>query len=160
VGQTEVVAGGRLTDWISLGVLASWVPADEPLAELFSQVARPVADMVTAGAFLGRWRLMSIDGLEWDVPDTPANAAFFGFTGTGKDEAPGAFPKARMVTVNECASHAAVLAAIGPAASKGSGEQSLARRDVQRLPARGQQGRPQANERGSPLLVHLPAQRH
>jgi Insertion element 4 transposase N-terminal len=28
VGQTESVAGGRLTDWISLGVLASWVPAD------------------------------------------------------------------------------------------------------------------------------------
>lgn len=23
-----MVAGGRLTDWISLGVLASWVPAD------------------------------------------------------------------------------------------------------------------------------------
>jgi hypothetical protein len=206
VGQTGVVAGGRLTDWISLGVLASWVPADaiddaveatgkserrrggklpprvvaylvmalalfaeedyeevaarlagtfadwdgweeswdraptsggitqarqrlgpEPLAELYSQVARPVADMVTAGAFLGRRRLMSIDGMEWDVPDTPANAAFFGFTGTGKDGAPGAFPKARMVTVNECASHAAVLAAIGPAAAKGSGEQSLAR---------------------------------
>ena len=26
--QTGVVAGGRLTDWISLGVLASWVPRD------------------------------------------------------------------------------------------------------------------------------------
>ena len=26
--QTGVVAGGRLTDWISLGVLASWLPAD------------------------------------------------------------------------------------------------------------------------------------
>ena len=131
MGQTESVTGGRLTDWISLGVLASWVPADaiddaieatgkgerrrggklpprvvsylvmalalfadedyeevaarlagtfadwdgweeswdrapssggitqarqrlgpEPLKELFSQVARPVADMVTAGAFL------------------------------------------------------------------------------------------------------------
>ena len=26
--QTGVMAGGRLTDWISLGVLASWVPAD------------------------------------------------------------------------------------------------------------------------------------
>jgi hypothetical protein len=206
MGQTGVVAGGRLTDWISLGVLASWVPADavddaveaagknaqrrggklpprvvaylvmalalfadedyeevaarlagtfadwdgweeswggvptsggitqarqrlgpEPMAELFTQVARPVADMVTAGAFLGRWRLMSIDGMEWDVPDTAANAAFFGFPGTGKDGVPGAFPKARVVTVNECASHAAVLAAIGPAASKGSGEQSLAR---------------------------------
>jgi hypothetical protein len=200
------VSGGRLTDWISLGVLASWVPADaideavgatgkgerrrggklpprvvaylvmalalfadedyeevaarlagtfadwdgweeswgrvptsggitqarqrlgpEPMAELFSQVARPVADMVTAGAFLGRWRLMSIDGMEWDVPDTAANAVFFGYPGTGKDKEPGAFPKARVVTVNECASHAAVLAAIGPATSKGSGEQSLAR---------------------------------
>jgi Insertion element 4 transposase N-terminal len=207
MGQTGSVAGGRLTDWISLGVLASWVPADaiddaveatgkqerrrggklpprvvaylvmalalfaeedyeevaarlagtfadwdgwegswdraptsggitqarqrlgpEPLAELFSQVARPVADMVTAGAFLGRWRLMSIDGMEWDVPDTAANAVSFGYPGSGKDEAPGAFPKARVVTVNECASHAAVLAAIGPsAAGKGSGEQSLAR---------------------------------
>ena len=205
------MAGGRLTDWISLGVLASWVPADaiddaveatgkgerrrggklpprvvaylvmalalfaeedyeevaarlagtfadwdgweeswdrtptsggitqarqrlgpEPLEELFAQVARPVADMVTAGAFLGRRRLMSIDGLEWDVPDTPANAAFFGYTGAGKDT-PGAFPKARMVTVNECASHAAVLAAIGPATSKGSGEQSLARQLYPRL---------------------------
>jgi hypothetical protein len=200
------VSGGRLTDWVSLGVLASWVPADaiddaveatgknerrrggklpprvvaylvmalalfadedyeevaarlagtfadwdgweeswdrtptsggitqarqrlgpEPLKELFSQVARPVADMVTAGAFLGRWRLMSIDGMEWDVSDTPANAAFFGYPGAGKGKAPGAFPKARMVTVNECASHAAVLAAIGPVVSKGSGEQSLAR---------------------------------
>ena len=207
-----MVAGGRLTDWISLGVLASWVPADaiddaveatgkgerrrggklpprvvaylvmalalfadedyeevaarlagtfadwdgweegwdraptsgavtqarqrlgpEPLRELFAQVARPVADMVTAGAFLGRRRLMSIDGMEWDVPDTAANAAFFGYTGTAGDGAPGTFPKARMVTVNECASHAAVLAAIGPAASKGSGEQSLARQLYPRL---------------------------
>lgn len=200
-----MVAGGRLTDWVSLGVLASWVPADaiddavevtgkrarrrggklpprvtaylvmalalyaeedyeevaarlagtladwdgweepwgeaptsggvtqarqrlgpEPMAELFSQVAVPVATAETAGAFLGRWRLMSVDGMEWDVPDTPANAAFFGYPGTAEGEA-GAFPKARVVTVNECASHAAVLAAIGPCTSKGSGERSLAR---------------------------------
>ena len=26
--QTGSVAGGRLSDWISLGVLASWVPRD------------------------------------------------------------------------------------------------------------------------------------
>jgi hypothetical protein len=207
------VAGGRLTDWISLGVLASWVPADaideaveatgkterrrggklpprvvaylvmalalfadedyeevaarlagtfadwdgweeswdraptsgavtqarqrlgpEPLKELFAQVAKPVADMVTAGAFLGRWRLMSIDGMEWDVPDTPANAAFFGYHGGGADGTLAAFPKARVVTVNECASHAAVLAAIGPAGSgKGTGEQPLARSLYPRL---------------------------
>jgi len=213
VAQTGVVAGGRLTDWISLGVLTSWVPADavdeaveaagrkaqrrggklpprvvaylvmalalfaeedyeevaarlagtfadwdgweeswggvptsggitqarkrlgpEPMAALFSQVAAPAATAETPGAFLGPWRLMSIDGMEWDVPDTPANAAAFGFPGTGKDGAPGPFPKARVVTVAECASHAPVLAAIGPAgAGKGTGEQSLAARLYPRL---------------------------
>ena len=207
MAQTGVVAGGSLTDWISLGVLASWIPADavddaievtgkkarrrggklpprvvaylvmalalfadddceevaarlagtladwggweeswgrvptsggiaqarqrlgsEPLRVLFSQVAGPVATAETAGAFLGRWRLMSIDGMAWDIPDTTANAAAFGYPRAGKDGSPGAFPKAQVVTVSECASHAAVLAAIGPYASKGAGERALARR--------------------------------
>jgi hypothetical protein len=45
-----------------------------------------------------------------------------------------AFPKIRVVTVSECASRAAVLAAVGPAAGgKGTGEQSLARRLLPRL---------------------------
>jgi hypothetical protein len=205
VADNEVVAGGRLTDAISLGVLASWVPRDavddaiavtgrgakraggklpphvmvyfamalalfadedyeevitrlsetlrewgcwgdswsvptpggitqarqrlgyEPVKEVFGQVAVPVADEDTPGAFLGQWRLMSMDGFEWDVPATSENIAAFGFAGTGKDEAPAAFPKARAVTIGECASHAEVLAAVGPVASKGSGEQSLAR---------------------------------
>jgi len=42
----------------------------EPMARVFSQVAVPVADLDTTGAFLGPWRLMSVDGMEWDVPDT------------------------------------------------------------------------------------------
>ena len=98
----------------------------EPLEELFSQVAVPVADLDTAGAFLGPWRLMSVDGMEWDVPDTPQNRVAF-----GAKRGPGgvsAFPKARVVTVAECGSHAPVLAAVGPsAAGKGTGEQALAR---------------------------------
>ena len=159
-----VTAGGRLTDWVSLGVLAAFVPRDavddavaaagkqarrsdgklpphvmvyfvmalalfadddyeevaarltetltawgcwddswsvptsggitqarqrlgyEPLKELFSQVAVPVAEELTAGAFLGPWRLMAIDGFEWDAPDTKENAAAFGFAGTGADD--------------------------------------------------------------------------
>jgi hypothetical protein len=105
----------------------------EPMAELFCQVARPVATMETAGAFLGRWRLMSIDGMAWDVPDTPANAAAFGYPRAGKDGSPGAFPKAQVVTVSECASHAAVLAAIGPYALKAGDERALARRLYPRL---------------------------
>jgi Insertion element 4 transposase N-terminal len=206
MAQSGVVAGsGVLTDWISLGVLASSVPRDvvdeaveaagkgarraggrlpphvmvyfvmalalfagddyeevaarlaetlrgwgcweedwevptsggitqarqrlgpEPVAGVFSRVAGPVADLDTIGAFLGPWRLMAIDGMEWDVPDTAANRAFFGSrAGPG---GPAAFPKIRVVTVSECGSHAAVAAALGPAAGgKGSGEQALARK--------------------------------
>jgi hypothetical protein len=98
----------------------------EVMAEVFSQVAVPVADLDTAGAFAGAWRLMSIDGMEWDVPDSAANRAAFGSRSGSEGEA--AFPKVRVVTVSECGSHAAVLAAMGPAgAGKGTGEQALAR---------------------------------
>jgi hypothetical protein len=207
-----MVAGGRLTDWISLGVLASAVPRDavddaveatgrgakrsggklpphvmvyfamalalfadddyeevaarltetlrgwgcwdeawevptsggitqarqrlgfEPLAELFSQVAVPVAEELTRGAFLGPWRLMAIDGFEWDCPASEANVAAFGFAGTGSAEAEkAAFPKARVVTISECASHAVVDARIGGVAGKGAGEHSLARPMLRRL---------------------------
>ena len=56
------------------------------MKELFSQVAVPVAEELTAGAFLGNWRLMAIDGFEWDAPDTKENAAAFGFSGTAADD--------------------------------------------------------------------------
>jgi hypothetical protein len=98
----------------------------EPLAGVFGRVAVPVADQLTRGAFLGAWRLMSIDGFEWDAPDTSENAAAFGYAGAGQDRP--AFPKVRVVTISECASHAVVDAEIGGVAGKGSGEQSLARR--------------------------------
>src|SRR5262249_60772634 len=69
---------------------------------------------------------MTIDGCGWDVPDAKENAAEFGYAGTGGDAESGAgFPKARVVTISECASHAEVAAVIGPVTSKGSGEQSL-----------------------------------
>jgi hypothetical protein len=207
-----VTAGGRLTDWISLGVLASSVPRDavddaiaaagkqakrsdgklpphvmayfvmamalfadedyeevaarltetlaawgcwddswsvptsggitqarqrlgyEPVKGLFAEVAVPVAEELTAGAFLGGWRLMAIDGFEWDAPDTPENAAAFGFSGAGPDDAGRpAYPKVRVVTVSECASHAVVDAAMGAVAGKGAGEQSLARKLYRQL---------------------------
>jgi hypothetical protein len=103
----------------------------EPLAGIFARVAVPVADLLTQGAFLGPWRLMSIDGFEWDAPDTPGNAAAFGYPGGGQDRA--AFPKVRVVTVSECGSHAVVGAEIGGIAGKGAGKQSLARRLYGRL---------------------------
>ena len=204
-----VAAGGRLTDWVSLGVLASSVPRDavdeavaeagkgarrsdgklpphvmvyfamalalfaqedyeevaarltetlaswgcwdrswatptsggitqarkrlgpEPLERLFGKVAVPVAGVLTRGAFLREWRLMAIDGFELDVPDTPANAAAFGYP-AGAREHP-AFPKVRVVSIGECGSHAKVAAQIGPVGGKGSSEQALARRMLGQL---------------------------
>jgi hypothetical protein len=200
-----VGGGGRLTDQVSLGVLASWVPRDavdeavtvagkgakraggklpphvvaylvmalalfadddyegvaarltetlqawdcwdeswevptsggitqarqrlgsEPMRELFAQVAVPVAGEETQGAFLGPWRLMAIDGFEWDAPATSENTAAFGFTGAHGEEQKAAFPKVRVVTISECGSHAMVAAAVGGVAGKGAGEQVLAR---------------------------------
>jgi hypothetical protein len=195
-----VAVGGRLTDWVSLGVLASAVPRDavdeavaaagrqarrsdgklpphvmvyfamalalfadddyeevaarltdtlavwdcwdvawaaptsggitqararlgaEPVRMLFEQVAVPVAGELTRGAFIGGWRLMAIDGFEWDAPDTTANVAEFGYSRSGV--ARSAFPKVRVVTISECGSHAVVGAAIG---TQRTGEQTLAR---------------------------------
>jgi Insertion element 4 transposase N-terminal/Transposase DDE domain len=102
-----------------------------PLKELFAQVAVPVAEELTRGAFLAGWRLMAIDGFEWDAPDTGDNAAAFGYSGSGP--ARSAFPKVRVVTLSECASHAVVDAEMGGIAGKGSGEQTLARRLYRRL---------------------------
>jgi hypothetical protein len=93
-----------------------------PVVEVFDTVAVPVADQLTAGTWLGPWRLMAIDGVDWDVPDTPANVAEFGYAGAGAHRS--AFPKARLVTISECASHAVVAAAVGGA---NSAEQKLAR---------------------------------
>jgi hypothetical protein len=200
VKGVDVAAGGRLPDWISVGVLASSMPRDvvdeviaatgksarrsdgklpphvvvyfamalalfadddyeevaarladtlmswrcwddgwsvptsggitqarqrlgfEPLAELFGRVGVPVAQELTRGAFLGSWRLMSIDGFEWDAPDSSQNVAAFGYAGSG--ETASALPKVRVVSVAECACHAVVAAAIG---AQSQGEQTLAR---------------------------------
>ena len=102
-----------------------------PLRELFAAVAVPVAEELTRGAFLAGWRLMAIDGFEWDAPDTEGNAAAFGYAGSGPTRS--AFPKVRVVTLSECGSHAVVDAEIGGIAGKGSGEQALARRLYRRL---------------------------
>ena len=69
--------------------------------------------------------------MSWDARDTPGNAAAFGYAGSGADRS--AFPKVRVVSVSECASHAVVDAEIGGIAGKGAGEQSLARKLYVRL---------------------------
>jgi hypothetical protein len=98
----------------------------EVVREVFEQVAQPVATMMTKGAWLAGLRMVSIDGFEWDVPDSKANAAHFGYAGSGDNRS--AFPKMRVVSLVECGSRAVIGADAGPCGGKGSGEQSAARR--------------------------------
>jgi Insertion element 4 transposase N-terminal/Transposase DDE domain len=97
----------------------------EPVKEVFERVCAPVAEESTRGAWLAGWRVVSVDGFEWDAPDTPANVAAFGYGG-GKGH-PSAFPKVRVLTLVESASHAVFGAAVGASGGKGTGERSLAR---------------------------------
>lgn len=85
----------------------------EPLALLFSRVARPLAAADTPGCWLAGRRLVAIDGTCLDLPDTPANDAFFGRPGVMKGER-SAFPQARVVALAECGTHAMFDAVIGP----------------------------------------------
>lgn len=96
----------------------------EPLVEVFDEVAVPVATELTRGAFLGGWRLMSIDGFVWDAPDTAANVTAFGRAAGHKESA---FPQVRVVTLSECGSHAVIGARLGAVRGAKTGEQTLAR---------------------------------
>ena len=82
------------------------------------------------GSFLRRWRLLAIDGFELDVPDTEANAAEFGYAGSGDNRS--AFPKARVVALAECGTHAFVAAEVD---AYRVGEKTLASRLYPRLRA-------------------------
>jgi len=85
----------------------------EPMALLFERVAKPLAAKDTPGCWLAGRRLVAIDGTCLDLPDTPANDAFFGRPGVNKGER-SAFPQARVVALAECGTHAMFEAVIGP----------------------------------------------
>jgi hypothetical protein len=89
----------------------------EPLQRLFEEVAGPMADARTAGAFYRDWRLISLDGTCLDVADTPANEQEFGRPGTGRGQGVGAFPQLRLVALSETGTHAICAAALGPLSS-------------------------------------------
>jgi Insertion element 4 transposase N-terminal len=83
---------------------------EAPLKMLFERVAVPLAAAGTPGAWLGEPRLMAIDGVKIDVPDTPANIDGFGRPG-GLTRRP--FPQIQVIGLGECGTHAVVAAEIG-----------------------------------------------
>jgi hypothetical protein len=82
---------------------------EAPMRLLFERVARPLAHEGTPGAWLGGRRLMAIDGVQIDVPDTPSNVEAFGIA-VGGTRRP--FPQIRVVGLGECASHAVIAAQV------------------------------------------------
>jgi hypothetical protein len=83
---------------------------EAPVKALFERVSAPIAVPGAPGAWLGSRRLMAIDGVKLDVPDTPANVAGFGRPG-GLTRRP--FPQIQVLGLGECGTHAVVAARIG-----------------------------------------------
>jgi hypothetical protein len=86
-----------------------------PLEALYREVAVPVAQEGTPGAWYRGWRVMSLDGTTLDVGDTVANARAFGRPASARGaNATGAFPQLRLVGLLENGTHAICGAALGP----------------------------------------------
>lgn len=90
---------------------------EEPLKALFERVAEPCAKAGTPGAWLRGWRLMAIDGVMIDLPDTAANRAEY----PKRETHP--FPQTRTVGLSEVGTHAVTAVAIGDTQT---GERELA----------------------------------
>jgi hypothetical protein len=82
----------------------------EPLRELFLRAAVPLAGPGTTGAWYHRRRVMAIDGVVLDTPDTPGNVERFGKRNHHDGES--AYPQIRVVGLVECGTHAMVGAVL------------------------------------------------
>ena len=83
-----------------------------PLQRLFRTVVRPLARPERPGGFYHGWRLVGIDGMVLDVPDSPANARVFGRPTGGRGD--GAFPQVRKLSLVELATHAELALVLKP----------------------------------------------
>jgi hypothetical protein len=78
-----------------------------PVRQLFGQLVRPLARPDTPGAFYRGFRLMGLDGVVLDVPDSAANAAAFDRPSAGP-RGEGAFPQVRKLSLVELGTHVEV----------------------------------------------------
>jgi len=75
-----------------------------PVRQLFETTVRPLAQPETPGAFYHGFRLVAIDGVIYNTPDTQANDRAFGRP-SGGDRGMGAFPQIRKVSLVEVGTH-------------------------------------------------------
>ena len=98
------------------------------MASLLEAVAGPQAGQEQASAFTAGMRLVAVDGMCLDLPDTPENGAEFGYP--SNDGGRGPFPQIRVVGAGECGTRAVLGAAMSGLAT---GEQPLTRQLLARL---------------------------
>ena len=75
-----------------------------PVRHLFQTTVRPLAQPDTPGAFYRGFRLVAIDGVVYNTPDTESNEKAFGRP-SGGDRGMGAFPQLRKVSLVEVGTH-------------------------------------------------------
>ena len=75
----------------------------KPLKALYDSVVHPVGDRSTKGAFYKKWKLVSLDGTTFDVPDTRENLRAFKRPKGGRGKS--AFPQIRAVSLVENGTH-------------------------------------------------------
>ena len=98
------------------------------MQRLLEEVAGPQAGEEQERAFISGMRLVAVDGMCLDLPDTPENGTEFGYP--GNDAGPGPFPQIRVLGLGECGTRAVLGAAMSGLAT---GEQPLARQLLGRL---------------------------
>ncbi|WP_276961417.1 IS4 family transposase [Ferrimicrobium acidiphilum] len=92
------------------------------MQRLLEEVAGPLAGEESGPAFASGMRLVAVDGMCLDLPDTGENAAEFGYPGNAERRGP--FPQIRVVALGECGTRAVLGAATSGLAT---GEQPLTR---------------------------------
>lgn len=91
-----------------------------PLRQLFVQTAGPIALDQTRGAFYKGMRLRVIDGVTFEMPDTPANVAALGRPRTRRngESVEGGYPQLHAILLAEVGTHTIVEALIKPGKSR------------------------------------------
>jgi hypothetical protein len=98
------------------------------MQRLMEEVAGPLAGQEQERAFVSGMRLVAVDGMCLDLPDTPQNAAEFGYPSS--DAGRGPFPQLRVVGLGECGTRSVLGAATSGLLT---GEQPLTRQLLDKL---------------------------
>ncbi len=99
------------------------------MQRLLEEAAGPLAGQEQQQAFVSWMRLVAIDGMCLDLPDTAENGAEFGYPGNAAGRGP--FPQIRVAGIGECGTRAVLGAVTSPLAA---GEQDLARQLLGKIP--------------------------